>query len=94
MPKKFKKAEAIVYLTTFVGAIAGKPSMAGLGMNVSARDTRTSRFRNVKYVKVRRKRNTIHIGDHLEKNQVYAEDTDFDFLEKFITERCVRAKVK
>ena len=94
MPKQFKKAEAIGWLTAFVGAIAGKPSMAGLGMNVSARDTKTSQFKNVEYVKVRRKRNTIHVDYRLDKNQVYAEDADFDFLEKFITERCVRAKVK
>lgn len=94
MPKQFKKAEAIGWLTTFVGAIAGKPYMVGLGMNVAAKDTKTSEFKRVDSVKVRRKRNTIHVDYLLDKNQVYAEDADFDFVEKFIKDRCVKAKIK
>ena len=94
MPKQFKKAEAIGWLTAFVGAIAGKPYMVALGSNVAVKDAKTSEFASVEIVKVRRKRHTIHVDYLLDKNQVYAEDGDFDFVEKFITDRCVKAKIK
>ena len=94
MPRQFKKAEAIGWLTSFVGALAGKPYMMGLGSSVAAKNTSTSEFKNVETVKVRRRRHTIHVNQLLDKNQVYAEDGDFDFVEKFIKDRCVKAKLK
>lgn len=94
MPGQFKKAEAIGWLTAFVGAMAGKPQMVGLGISTAARDTKTSEFRSVEFVKVRRKRHTIHVDYLFDKNQVYAEDADFDFVEKFIKDRCIKAKIK
>lgn len=93
MPKQFKKAEAIGWLTTVVGLAAGKPSMVGLGLNSAARSSTTSSFANVATVKVRRWRHTIHVNHLLDKNQVYAEDEDFDFVEQFITARCTKAKI-
>ena len=94
MPKQFKKTEAIGWLTMLAGVAAKKPYMVGLGLNVAAKNSSTSEFKNVETVKVRRKRNTIHVNQLLDKNQVYAEDADFDFVEKFITERCTKAKFK
>lgn len=94
MPKQFKKAEAIGWLTMLAGVLAKKPSMVGLGLNTAAKSSSTSEFSSVEFVKVRRKWNTIHVNQLLDKNQVYAEDADFDFVEKFITERCVKAKFK
>lgn len=94
MPKQFKKAEAIGWLTSFAGALTGKPYMVALGYNVAVKNAKTSEFARVEIVKVRRKRNTIHVDYLLDKNQVYAEDADFDFLEKFILDRCVKAKIK
>ena len=70
-----------------------KPTMVAPGSNVSAKDTKTSEFKSVEIVKVRRKRHTIHVDQRLDKNQVYAEDADFDFVEKFILDRCVKAKI-
>ena len=94
MPRQFKKAEAIGWLTSFVGALAGKPYMMGLGSSAAAKNTSTSEFKNVETVKVRRRRHTIHVNQLLDKNQVYAEDGDFDFVEKYIKDRCVKAKLK
>ena len=94
MPKQFKKTEAIGWLTAFAGALAGKPAIAALGSSVAARITMTSEFRCVRTVKARRRRNTIHVDYLLEKNQVYAADGDFDFVEQFILDRCVNAKIK
>jgi len=94
MPKQFKKAEAIGWLTSFVGSLAGKPYMVGLGSGVAAKNTMTSEFKSVETVKVRRKRNTIHVDYMLDKNQVYVHDADFDFVEKYVLDRCVKAKIR
>lgn len=94
MPKQFKKAEAIGWLTTLVGIAAGKPAMVGQGLLVASKSSSTSVFENVTTVKVRRRRNTIHVNQLLEKNQVYALPEDFDFVESFIQSRCTKAKVK
>lgn len=94
MPKQFQKAEALGWLTAFVGAMAGKPYMMGLGLHSASKSASTSEFKSVETVKVRRKRHTIHVNQLLDKNQVYAEDRDFDFVERFILARCVKAKRK
>ena len=94
MPKQFKKAEAIGWLTTLAGVISGKPYMVGSGLNISAHNTTTSELKKVEYIRVRRKRHMIHVDYLLDKNQVYADTPDFDFVEKFILDRCVKAKIR
>ena len=94
MPRQFEKGQAIGWLTSFVGALSGKPYMIGLGMNVAAKSSSTTEFSKVRTVKVRRRRNTIYVNQLLEKNQVYAEDADFDYLAQFIVSRCSKAKRK
>ncbi|MBQ6518765.1 MAG: hypothetical protein IJI14_08595 [Anaerolineaceae bacterium] len=63
-------------------------------MESFTKGTSTSVFKDVEFIRVRRKRNTIHVDQLLDKNQVYAEDEDFDFVEKFIRDRCVKAKIR
>ena len=94
MPKQVKKAETLGWITVIAGAMAKQPTTMGAGLLSMAKSTSTSEFANVEFVKVRRRRNTIHVNYLLDKNQVYAEDADFDFVEKFILERCVKAKIR
>ncbi len=94
MPKQVQKAEALGWLTTFVGIMAKQPVTAGAGLLAASKNTSTSVFENVAVVKVRRRRHAIHVNQLLDKNQVYAEDVDFDFVEKFILDRCTKAKIK
>ncbi len=94
MPRQFKRAEALGWVTALVGAVSGNPTMAGIGLTTAARSTQSSDFASVTSVRVRRNRNTIHVDYIFDRNQVYAEDADFDFVEKFILDRCVKAKRK
>ena len=94
MPKQFKRAQALGWLAMLAGRSTGKPAMAALGLDISARNTSTSEFKNVEVIKPRRRRNTIYVNQRLDRNQVYAEDADFDFVERFIMDHCTRAKVK
>ena len=52
----------------------------------------TSELKNVSGLKVRKGRHTIYVNQTLNKNQVYAEDADFDFVERFLKEHCPGAK--
>ncbi|MCR5108459.1 MAG: hypothetical protein K6B28_09880 [Lachnospiraceae bacterium] len=94
VPKQFKKAQAIGWITMFAGAIAGNITANGQGLLVAGHSSSTSVFKNVASVKVKRKRNIIYVNQLLGKNQVYASDEDFDFVEQFIISHCPNAKIK
>ena len=44
-------------------------------------------------LRIRRKQNTINVDYTPDKSPIYVEDADFDFVEKFIRDRCVKAKI-
>lgn len=94
MQKQFEEAQAIGWLTALAGAATGNLSMTGLGIDAAAKDKSVSEFKSVTSVKVRRRRHTIYVNQTLEKNQVYAGDEDFEFVLKYILDRCTKAKVK
>ena len=94
MPKDFKKAEAVGWLTALAGMKTGKPYMTGAGLITTAKSALTSQFGSVKSIKVSRNRNTVYLISMPERNQVYAEDADFDFVAGFITGRCPGARIK
>ena len=94
MPRQVKKAEAVAWLIAIVGVAAKRPAVTGAGLLSTAKSSSKSNFREVETVKVRRKRNTIHVNQLFDKNQVYAEEEDFDFVEKYIAEHCTKAKIK
>ncbi len=93
-PKQFEKAQALNWLTVVAGTLAHRPAVMGAGMLAGAKASSTSVFKNVEFIRVRRRFHTIHVDQLLDKNQVYAGDADFDFVEKFIKERCIKAKIK
>ncbi len=94
MPKQFKRAQALGWLTALAGAAAGRPGAVGIGLISAARSTMTTELENVAVLKIRRRRETIHVNQKLDRNQVYAPAADFDFVERFLRAHCPRAKVK
>ena len=93
MKKDFKKAQAVGWLSAAAGLAAGSAGGIGAGLLAASRDSSSSAFRQVRKVKVVRRRHVIYLNQMLEHNQVYAEEADFDFVEGFIKERCVNAKI-
>lgn len=94
MPKQFKRAQALGWLTMLAGRSAGQPAAAQLGLNIAARNTSTSAFKKVEVIKPRRQWNTIYVNQRFDRNQIYAGDADFEFVETFILAHCVKAKVR
>ena len=93
MPKQFDKAQAVGWLTALAG-LAGKsyPAM-GAGVLAASKNSSTSVFADVKEVKGVRQQHTIRVNQMLNRNQVYADDPDYDFVWNFITGRCPQAKI-
>lgn len=86
MKSQFKKAEALGWITAIAAAASGRPGMAGAGVLAATRTAMYSDFRSVRKVKVNRGMHTIYVNELLGRNQVYAEDADFDFVLHYIRE--------
>ena len=54
----------------------------------------TTELENVAVLKIRRRRETSHVNQKLDRHQVYAPAADFDFVERFLRAHCPQAKVK
>ncbi|MCR5156114.1 MAG: hypothetical protein K6C96_05500 [Butyrivibrio sp.] len=93
MPKQFEKAQGIAWLTTMAGLLAGNYTTAGAGMLASAKSNSVSTFEKVKMVAKKKGLHLIKVDESLEKNQVYAEDADFEFVWSYISARCPNAKI-
>ena len=94
LPKQFKKAQALGWLTAMAGLVGGRPSTIGAGILAATKNATTTEFNNVRTVKVSKRRRTIKVNQLLSKNQVYADGADFDFVRNYIVTRCGNAKVK
>lgn len=84
MQPQFKRAQALAWIVALSGLAAGKPGVAGTGILAATKNSMYSSFEKVRSVEVLRKRNVIKVNEMLSKNQIYAEDEDFDFVCDFI----------
>ena len=87
-PRQFKKAQAIGVMSMLAGALTRNLSTFALGTYVSAVNSMTSTWSKVKSVKSVPKRNVIYVNELLFKNQVYAADEDYAFVDNFIRTHC------
>lgn len=94
MPKQYKKAEAIAWITAMAGALSGSFSTAGAGLNAASGNASVSMFSSVKRLVRRKRMHTIKVNSPFNKNQVYAEtDADYEFVWAFLKEHCPNARV-
>lgn len=84
MEHQFKRAQALGWLVALSGLAAGKPGVAGTGILAATKNSMYTAFEKVRSVEVLRRRNVIKVNELLNKNQVYAENEDFDFVCDFI----------
>ena len=91
-PAQLKRAQKLNILTILVGIFAKRPSTVGAGMLAASRTTSTSEFSKVRRVKPIRWMNVIKVNHLLDRNQVYVQKEDFDFVEDFIRKHCPQAK--
>ncbi len=92
-PRQAQKAQLMGELLELAGLVAGSPTMVGIGMN-AARTVMESSFDKVKSIQGIRRYDLIKVNGRIGKNQVYAEDVDYDFVWQYITSRCPNAKIR
>ena len=91
MPRQYKKAQVMGWITAMAGLSSGSLSTAGAGMLAASKSSSTSVLANVRKVKAYRRRHLIKVNQLVNKNQVYASDADFDFVYNFLKAHCPNA---
>ncbi len=94
VPRQFKQAQALAWLTVLAGIASGQPTLAGAGLLVSSKNSSTSVFANVERIVVRPRRDLIKVNQLFERNQVYAAPEDYEFVREHIVSRCTKARVR
>ena len=89
---KTEAAKALEALTIMVGTAARNRTTVGSGILSAAGGSLYSDFSKVRKIKCMPEKNTIMLYGRFIRNQVYAEDEDFDFVSNFIIEHCPDAK--
>lgn len=84
MPKQFRRAQALSLLTILAGAAGGKPGVVGTGILSATKQSMRSTWSSVRSVEIDRKREVIKVNERMNRNQVYAKQEDFEFVENFI----------
>ena len=94
VPKQFKRAKAIGWLTAMAGLASGSVGRVGQGVLTATHDRTTSDFDFVKTIILKPRQNAIKVNYLFTHNQIYAEKEDFVFIANYICDRCPNAKIK
>ena len=92
MESQFDKAKAMGWWTTIIGLAAGSLTTAGAGLMSATRNSMVSEYAFVRKIKPKKWMHMIHLNGLLERNQIYVCDEDFEFVLKFLREKCINAK--
>lgn len=89
-----EKARKLGVVAMIMGLFARKPSVIATGSVAAGHNVSTSPLANVSVIRGRRWRNTIHVNQLFNRNQVYVAREDYDFVFNFLRENCPKAKIR
>ena len=92
MPNTVKKGQLIGALTILAGLASGRPGAVGTGVLAQSRLSMTSTLAHVERLVSCRKMNLIKVSERFEKNRVYVNTEDFDFVYDFLLTHCTHLK--
>jgi hypothetical protein len=92
MPNTVKKGQLIGALTILAGLASGRPGAVGTGVLAQSRLSMTSTLTHVERLISCRKMNLIKVNERFEKNRVYVNTEDFDFVYDFLLTHCTHLK--
>ncbi len=92
MPNTVKKGQLIGALTILAGLASGRPGAVGTGVLAQSRLSMTSTLAHVERLISCRKMNLIKVNERFEKNRVYVNTEDFDFVYNFLITHCTHLK--
>ena len=91
MQKQFKKAEGLTWLVAMAGLAAGNFTTAGAGMLAGSKNVSRTNFADVKKVKRKSRFHCIMLNEIIERNQLYVDDADIEFVWNFVRRKCINA---
>ncbi len=94
LPRQFKRARVAAHITALLGALAGRPSVAGAGLLAGQKQTSRSVFSRVRKIKALPSLHAILLSGGMEHNQVYAAAEQYAFVLDYIVSHCPGAKKK
>ena len=89
-----KKAQKLAKFTFVLGLLDGNLSTMGVGMAAAAGSAFTSNYTDVKAVIAKRRQDLIKVNNVLQRNTIYAEPHQYEFVWNYITSHCPNAKIK
>jgi hypothetical protein len=92
MPNTVKKGQLIGALTILTGFASGRPGAVGTGVLAQSRLSMSSTLAHVERLISCRKMNLIKVNERFEKNRVYVNTEDFDFVYNFLITHCTHLK--
>jgi hypothetical protein len=92
MPNTVKKGQLIGALTILAGFASGRPGAVGTGVLAQSRLSMSSTLAHVERLISCRKMNLIKVNERFEKNRVYVNTEDFDFVYDFLLTHCTHLK--
>lgn len=92
MPNTVKKGQLIGALTILAGLASGRSGAVGIGVLAQSRLSMTSTLAHVERLISCRKMNLIKVNERFEKNRVYVNTEDFDFVYNFLITHCTHLK--
>ena len=92
MPNTVKKGQLIGALTILAGLASGRPGAVGTSVLAQSRLSMTSTLAHVERLISCRKMNLIKVNERFEKNRVYVNTEDFDFVYDFLLTHCTHLK--
>lgn len=92
MPNTVKKGQLIGALTILAGLASGRPGAVGTGVLAQSRLSMTSTLAHVERLISCRKMNLIKVNERFEKNRVYVNTEDFNFVYNFLLTHCTHLK--
>ena len=93
MPRQFKGAQALAWLTVLAGIAAGQPAAVGGGVLAMTKNSSVSEYEKVRRIALRPRRDLIRVDQRFERNQVYAAPEDYAFVREHIVSRCGKARI-
>ena len=93
LPRQVRKAQVVGVIAAMAGIAAKNPAAIGAGTLAAGKSSSTSEYRKVRRVVPRRALHLIKVNQLFERNQIYVQKEDFDFVYEYIKSRCPQKKL-
>ncbi len=93
MPHQYKKNNVLSMIGVVFGAIANNYTAIGANLLSISKKNMYTDFKKVKKIIINKKKKIIYLNETFNKNQIYIQANDFDYIKEIILSKSKNAKV-